>query len=150
MLQAPKPEISPFDTARRAGWGGRAAGWGVCLALGLLAGCERPIVERTPEALAQAARAQNPPSHEGTTPASALRLARRSASGTGRIAEVDLANGRVTILHEPGTEPDWPELGVTFDVRPPSLLRGVKAGDRVTFHLEARGDAPEIVALQAR
>ncbi len=114
----------------------------------LLAGCERPVVERTPEALAQSARAQTPPSHEGTTPASALRLARQSASGSGRIADVDLARGRVTILHEPGTEQDWPELGVTFAVRPAGLLRGVKAGDRVTFHLETRGDVPDIVALR--
>lgn len=148
MLQAPKFQTG--HAAPHGRWRGRATGSGLCIALGLLAACDRPVVERTPEALAQAAHAQSPPSHEGATPASALRLARRSASGTGRISEIDLSKGQVTILHEPGTAPDWPEFGVRFEVRPPSLLRGLKAGDRVSFHLESRGDAPQIVALQAQ
>lgn len=116
----------------------------------LLAGCERTVVERTPQALADRARALAKPDHEGAISASALEFARRSSTGVGRVVALDRTQGLITLNHIPASDADWPQMGVALRVRPASLMSGVKVGDQVSFHLEFRGKVPEIVDLQPR
>lgn len=122
------------------------------LLMGLLSvsACGRSdkLVERTPEAMAAHLRAGELPRHDG--PAKPAAIADLPANGVsvGRIVAVDRAGGRLTLQRDPGSPGDWPVLTMTAAVRPPSLLDRVKVGDRAQFHLEYRGDTPEVVALE--
>lgn len=105
-------------------------------------------MERTPEAMAAHLRAGELPRHEGPVKPVATAELPTSGVSVGRIVAIDRTGGRLTLQHDPGSPGDWPVLTMTAAVRPPSLLDRVKAGDRVQFHLEYRGETPEVVALQ--
>lgn len=69
---------------------------------------------------------------------------------TGQIRSLDPQRGRVTIAHGPVPMMNWPPMTMTFVVREPGLLRGLKAGDRVEFAFEKRqqGDAYPIERIR--
>lgn len=123
-----------------------------CLLVGLLSvsACGRSdkLVERTPEAMAAHLRAGELPRHDGPAKPVAIADLPASSVSVGRIVAIDRSGGRLTLQHDPGSPGDWPVLAMIATVKPPSLLDRVKAGDRVQFHLEYRGDTPEVVSLQ--
>ncbi len=51
------------------------------------------------------------------------------------IEAVDTIKGTVTIKHQAIALIQWPAMTMTFKADPPSLLRGVKVGEKVNFVL---------------
>ena len=61
---------------------------------------------------------------------------------TGRIEQV--AGDRVTLSHPPIPALQWPAMTMSFQLADPTLARGMKAGDRVTFAFEQRPTGPVV------
>jgi len=60
------------------------------------------------------------------------------ATGRGIVTAVDGAHRLVTIRHGPIPELGWPAMSMTFQVRQPAMLRGLRRGLRVEFTVNAR------------
>jgi len=80
-----------------------------------------------------AAMAMNAPHTSAGHPAKA-RNAR--LTGTGLVREVDRANRKVKLTHDPIAAMAWPRMTLSFRLKDSSLADRVKVGDRVEFSLE--------------
>lgn len=71
--------------------------------------------------------------------------------GKGVIKSLDTAGANVTLAHGPLPAIGWPAMTMTFPVQNASLLRGHKAGERVTFAFSKpdAGKTPTITRLSA-
>lgn len=65
--------------------------------------------------------------------------------GVGRIER--LSGTKVTISHKPITAVGWPAMTMEFRLSPPTIARGLKVGDPVTFSFEQRTDGPVVTKL---
>lgn len=74
--------------------------------------------------------------------------ASKTGAGTGTITGVDARAGTVSIKHGPIAAIGWPAMTMTFKASPPSLLKGLRAGQRVAFTAKARGMAAEVTAIR--
>ncbi len=61
----------------------------------------------------------------------------RAANAEGTIGSMDLQRGRVTIAHGPIPALNSPAMTMTFSLRDPAMLRGLRRGERVSFTLVA-------------
>lgn len=66
----------------------------------------------------------------------------------GEIRKVDKAQGKVTIRHESIENLDMPPMTMVFQMRDPTLLNQVKAGDKVRFHVEKEGATYVVTRLE--
>jgi Cu/Ag efflux protein CusF len=57
-------------------------------------------------------------------------------SGTGVIQQIDKANGKVRMTHEPIDALGWPKLTMFFRLKDSALADRVKEGEKVRFSLE--------------
>ena len=71
--------------------------------------------------------------------------ARALLEAQGRIEEVTADT--ITLSHGPVPAIGWPAMTMTFKLDPPSLARGLKAGDQATFGFEQRPDGPVVRSL---
>lgn len=69
----------------------------------------------------------------------------RQAAGRGIVQSLDGERGLVTISHEPIPGLRWPSMTMTFKVRRPAMLRGLKRGLRVDFAVNARPDGNQYI-----
>ena len=76
--------------------------------------------------------------------------AARTGQGTGVVTAIDAKANTVAIRHGPIPAVGWPAMTMTFKVRPPALLRGVRVGQTVGFDVRVRGMAAEVTALRPR
>jgi len=74
----------------------------------------------------------------------------RTAKGVGVVTEIDASQSQVTLKHEPIPSLGWPTMVMPFRVTPPSLLSGLKVGDKVTFDTREAEGLPEITAIRKR
>jgi Cu(I)/Ag(I) efflux system protein CusF len=70
------------------------------------------------------------------------------ASVQGEVVRIDPENGRITLRHEAIPNLDMRAMTMVFKVDSPSLLDGVKVGDRVTFAAERVGGAITLTKLE--
>ena len=56
--------------------------------------------------------------------------------GTGVIQQIDKANGKVKMTHEPIDALGWPRMTMFFRLKDGALADQVKEGDKITFSLE--------------
>jgi Cu/Ag efflux protein CusF len=80
--------------------------------------------------------------------ATAKAAAPSTALAEGEIRRVDKEAKRLTIKHGPITSLDMPPMTMVFQVADPALLDKVKAGDRVKFQAEKRGDAYLVTRIE--
>lgn len=80
--------------------------------------------------------------------ARAAATASKTGAGTGTITGVDAKAGTVSIKHGPIAAIGWPAMTMTFKASPPSLLKGLRAGQRVAFTAKARGMSAEVTAIR--
>jgi len=122
-------EIQPPGWRRRAAWGrlGVMKRTSLVLAAILLIGAS---------AASTLATAQ-PPAH-----------APRAAKGVGVVTEIDAKEGTVTLKHEPIPALGWPSMTMPFRVTPPSLLAGLKVGEKIAFDTNEGNGLPEITAIR--
>ena len=71
--------------------------------------------------------------------------ARAAHRGSGRIAALDAQAGTIELEHEAMPSLGWPAMTMEFGVADRSLLRGLKAGDRVEFELSAKAAGEYVV-----
>lgn len=81
---------------------------------------------------------------QGSRPAAS---AVKSGSGSGTITAVDAKGGTVTIKHGPIPTIGWPAMTMTFRASPPTLLKGLRSGQRVAFTAKAKGMTAEVTAI---
>ncbi len=73
------------------------------------------------------------------TTALALLLAAGTATAAmaamvdGDVQKVDATTGRVTLRHGPIPELDMGDMSMVYTAKDPSMLKGLKAGDKVRF-----------------
>ena len=70
------------------------------------------------------------------------------AAGAGVVTAVDARAGTVTVHHGPISALNWPAMTMTFKATSPSVLKGVKVGQSVTFQLMKMGDAIQLTAIR--
>ncbi|HEX3887576.1 MAG TPA: copper-binding protein [Phenylobacterium sp.] len=74
--------------------------------------------------------------------------AHRTAQGTGVVTEIDLKGDTVTLKHQPIPAFGWPSMTMPFRVTPPSLLKGLKVGEKIDFDTNEGNGLPEITAIR--
>ncbi|MDR7232618.1 Cu(I)/Ag(I) efflux system membrane fusion protein [Caulobacter sp. BE264] len=81
--------------------------------------------------------------------ASMMKLAPTAAKpllqAKGRVEEITADT--ITLSHGPVPAIGWPAMTMTFKLDPPSLARGLKAGDQAAFGFEQRPDGPAVRSL---
>lgn len=109
-----------------------------------VAGCNRPTVDRTPEALEHARLARLDPDHG--RPIGPVLSEIGTATGTGEIVGVDPGTLTLSLRHTQVDASDWPTMVMTFRARR-SLVDRAQVGQTVTFQAILRDGAGEIVDL---
>jgi Cu(I)/Ag(I) efflux system protein CusF len=74
--------------------------------------------------------------------------ATKTGKGTGVITEIDAEDGTVTIKHEPIASLGWPAMTMGFKATPPSLLNGLKVGQKISFDAKQGTGLPELTAIR--
>jgi Cu(I)/Ag(I) efflux system protein CusF len=74
--------------------------------------------------------------------------ATKTGKGTGVITEIDAKAGAVTIKHEAIKTLGWPAMTMGFKANPPSLLKGLKVGQKIGFDANQGTGLPEITAIR--
>jgi Cu/Ag efflux protein CusF len=72
--------------------------------------------------------------------------AAQTGESTGVVKAVDAAGGKVTLDHQPIPAIGWPAMSMTFTADP-SILGGVKAGDKVKFSVRIADGKNEVTAI---
>jgi Cu/Ag efflux protein CusF len=116
-------------------------------ALGV-AGCRRPEVERTPEALEHQLLKRVDPDHALPRPPLLSEVA-ENETGRALVVAVDATAATVTLRHVRASADDWPRMNLTFRARRTLLLR-LQPGDEVEFTLRATDGGGEILELRKR
>lgn len=70
-----------------------------------------------------------------------------TAEGAGVVKAIDTAKGTVTIQHQAIASIHWPAMTMTFQADPPSLLKRIKVGEKVTFTLHPDGMHSTVTAV---
>lgn len=68
--------------------------------------------------------------------------------GTGVITAIDPKTAKLTIQHEPIPAVGWPAMTMAFKANPPTLLRGLRVGQRIGFDVKIQGMAAEVTAVR--
>lgn len=63
--------------------------------------------------------------------------AEKMPQGRGKVVDVDVKSGHVTLNHEPIKDLGWPSMTMGFKVKDSKQLSNLKAGDEVEFDLKA-------------
>jgi Cu(I)/Ag(I) efflux system periplasmic protein CusF len=74
--------------------------------------------------------------------------ATKTGKGTGLITEIDAKAGTVTIKHQPIAVLGWPAMTMGFKATPPTLLKGLKVGQKIGFDANQGSGLPEITAVR--
>ena len=73
--------------------------------------------------------------------------AKKMTQGRGKVVDVDVKSGHVTLNHEPIKDLGWPSMMMGFKVKDSKQLSNLKAGDEVTFDLKAEvSEKPDMPA----
>jgi len=80
--------------------------------------------------------------------ASAQAAAPATAMTEGEVRKVDKDNRKITLRHGPIKNLDMPAMTMVFEVREPSMLDKVQAGDKVLFRAANDGGKFSVTELQ--
>lgn len=72
----------------------------------------------------------------------------KHGKGVGVIKAIDAKAGTLTIQHGPIPAVSWPAMTMTFKATPPTLLTGLKVGEKIGFDAKVRGTAAEVTAVR--
>ena len=67
----------------------------------------------------------------------------------GEVRKIDKDTKKITIKHGPMPKLDMPAMTMVFQVKDPTLLDKVKAGDKVKFQAEKLGGAFTVTKIEA-
>ena len=106
--------------------------------------CLSAVISLSP-ALALPALAQGSPA----APAQAKASAPSTAWTDGIVRTVHKKDGQITIAHEPLVNLGMGKMTMTFRLKTPALIEGIKEGSRIRFVAENVNGELTVVALQA-
>ena len=72
--------------------------------------------------------------------------ATKTGKGTGTVAAIDAASGKITLDHGPIPELGWPAMKMAFKVAP-SVTGSTAVGDKVDFAVRLTGMESEVTAI---
>lgn len=73
-----------------------------------------------------------------------------TANGDGVVTALNAKAGTVTIHHGPIAALKWPAMTMEFKASSPSLLKGIKVGQKVNFTLMQMGGAISLTAIKPK
>jgi Cu/Ag efflux protein CusF len=117
---------------------------GALAAAVLSSGCDRQVVDRTPDALDHKRVMAADPAHGA--PVGPIVVEAGRAEGRARVVAVDPAAGVIILRHHQASADDWPDLTMSFRARR-SILQRVRAGDEVAFTLLVTDGVGEVATL---
>lgn len=88
------------------------------------------------------------PSNSGMPMTPARGEAAKTVEGVGVVRAADPAVGALAIDHEPIPSMGWPAMSMTFKADPPTILEGVKAGEKVKFSLRTEGQDYVVTSIK--
>lgn len=68
--------------------------------------------------------------------------------GTGVVKAIDVANGTITLQHQPIEAISWPAMTMAFKVASLDLVESVEVGDKVQFGLHPAGIDSTITSIK--
>ena len=71
----------------------------------------------------------------------------KMGKGTGTVAAIDAANGKITLDHGAIPAVGWPAMKMGFSAKP-DLIKGVALGDKVDFDVTVTDGGGEITAIK--
>jgi len=74
----------------------------------------------------------------------------KTGKGVGVITAIDSKAHTLTIKHGPIPAVSWPAMTMTFKANPPTLLKGLRLGERIGFDMKTRGMAAEVTSVRAQ
>lgn len=74
--------------------------------------------------------------------------ATKTGKGTGEITGIDAKAGTLTIKHTAIAALGWPAMTMSFKANPPSLLKGLKPGQKIGFDAKQGMGLPEVTAIR--
>ena len=125
----------------------RAQVLGALAAVVLSSGCDRRVVDRTPDALDHKRVMAADPTHGA--PLGPIVVEAGREEGRARVVAVDPEAGVIILRHEQGSVDDWPDLTMSFRARR-SILERVRVGDEVAFTLLVTAGVGEVATLSRR
>ena len=132
---------------RAAHFSKRLHALGVLSAIILASGCDRRVVDRTPDALDHKRVMAADPTHDALPGPVVVEAGREE--GRARVVAVDPAAGVIVLRHDQGSADDWPDMTMSFRARR-SILQRVRAGDEVAFTLLVTDGVGEVATLSRR
>jgi Cu(I)/Ag(I) efflux system protein CusF len=76
--------------------------------------------------------------------------ASKTGHGIGVITALDPKANKLTIKHGPIPAVGWPAMSMTFTATPPSLLKGLRIGQKIAFDVKTKGSAAEVTAVKLK
>ena len=76
--------------------------------------------------------------------------AAKHGQGAGVIRAIDPKAGTLTIQHGPIPAVAWPAMTMTFKAKPPTLLKGLRVGEAISFDCTVHGMAAEVTAVRPK
>ena len=74
----------------------------------------------------------------------------KTGKGVGVITAFDPKAAKITIKHGAIPSVGWPAMTMTFSVKPPALLKGLKVGQTIGFDTRVQGAAADVTAIRPR
>lgn len=72
----------------------------------------------------------------------------KTGHGTGVITAIDPKTAKLTIQHGPIPAVSWPAMTMAFKANPPTLLRGLRVGQRIGFDVKVQGASAEVTSVR--
>ena len=98
--------------------------------------------------LAATAAQASPEKSMADMPGMATASATKPAKGVGVITEIDAKRNTLTIKHEPIAALGWPAMTMGFHAKSPTMLKGLKVGQKIGFDANQGTGLPEITAIR--
>lgn len=76
--------------------------------------------------------------------------AAKTGQGTGVITAIDAKANKLTIQHGPIPAVGWPAMTMAFKANPPTLLHGLRVGQRIRFDVKVQGAAAEVTGIRVQ
>lgn len=73
----------------------------------------------------------------------------KMGKGSGTVAAIDAAAGKITLDHGAIPAVGWPAMKMGFSAKP-AVLNGVVVGDKVDFDVTVSGSAGEVTSIKKR
>ncbi|WP_050464673.1 copper-binding protein [Herbaspirillum autotrophicum] len=70
------------------------------------------------------------------------------AHGVGIVKDIDTRQNTIVLAHQPIKELNWQAMTMAFKVSDGRILKGIKAGDQVSFDLKGSGMDPVVTAIR--